>query len=283
MCFLDVKPVGVVAKGQPPDHLWPVVKKGVKMKILRFLLILFVVMLLPSFALASTIEISSIPDYKVSGGDMDGMQVTVSYGDGSQDTEIWSDNDSTTTNPYDGGATGTAGWALSFDGEDTYSGTDSWLFSSGSTGISAITIDAFSGGVVFDILSIAYDANPDLTWPIDTAKDTPNSSWGYWQGNGTSGEDTFGYIKIEDNLWYKWEFLNEVAIIGDSDGANGDVFGALSITFLDGEDGAPTLFQNNSFEFLLDTDFAVVPEPSTMLLFGLGLLGIGAIGRKKMV
>jgi len=60
------------------------------------------------------------------------------------------------------------------------------------------------------------------------------------------------------------------------------LFGSLYIDFLSvtGASFADTL------TFRADTDFVAgrenpVPEPGTMLLFGLGLLGIGAVGRKK--
>lgn len=63
---------------------------------------------------------------------------------------------------------------------------------------------------------------------------------------------------------YVWEFAFDASMLGGLDGHN-------SISFHN------TLECGND---LMEASYNMVPEPTTMILFGLGLLGVGAIRRK---
>jgi hypothetical protein len=223
-----------------------------------FLLLIGTLVFMSSNAVASTIYVPGIKTYTVGGSDMNGMRVTVNFQTGSSETAIWK-----TTGTDSGAASGT-GWSLSFDGPDTWKYGASWSFISDDA-VSSLSIDALTGGTVFDIYY-----KPELTpgsklgwFSLDLTNDNAPSP----PSDNPNGSVSFANYSVG------YDFENPVALVGQL--PYDDLFANVTLTF-----NAPQSFtQTDPFQFQLDTD-AVVPEPTTLLLLGLGLLGLAGIGSK---
>lgn len=101
------------------------------------------VTLLGSVGATSAATITSLAGFTTTGSDMSGMEVTVSFQNGTSSTALWS------ATGAGSGAASTGGWALTQSG-DTFGSP--WTFSNntGST-ISSLFINAILGNTVFDI------------------------------------------------------------------------------------------------------------------------------------
>ncbi len=219
----------------------------------------------------------------VSGSDMAGMEISVTFEGNSSDTQTW---ESLTGD--EGGASGTD-WELTYTGSNTWPSTStSWTLES-TEKITSLVIDAATGGIFFDIFS-GFINNPDYI-PSDDANydpsipyiissnypDTDGSYSGWWQG--LEFQDPSANISSTpdktfegDTTDYSWIFSDPVNLDGSD--AQGDLFGKLTINFKSSV---------TNFSFLADTDMAAVPEPSTLLLVAFGFLGAAGIGRKTVI
>ena len=174
--------------------------------------------------------------------DMEGIEITAFFGDGTQETQVWSALSSTL------GGVSTSSWSLLLDGNtfgDYDSSTDTfygdWILSnlSVANGIVGLTVNAGIADMFFDIIP-------------GTATSTPGSE----AGRPFAASDELAIATFTDEY------------------SAPDLFGTMAITGFN-------LISGEQLVFLTDTDSAEVPEPSTMFTFALGLIALTSLRKKS--
>lgn len=204
-----------------------------------------------------------VTESEVDGAEMTGMEVTVTFADGSMDSGFWATTSMDGLVPnwegFAGAASGTD-WMLSQAGytEGNVSGDDIlgiWtLMNDSAQAITGFSIDALAGGVAFDV--------------ILTPEVTPSSQGGKpfiaFIGDTVSGgsEVTTVTAALSDKLAVAYD----------------DLFGTLMVMF----DTGSELASNASINFWIDTDKVMkVSAPSTVGVLLMGLFLAARISRKK--
>lgn len=212
---------------------------------------------------------TGLTSYQTQGNEMLGMAFTFYFTDGSSQTATWTNfvGNSSGVTITKGNDTFSMTMA---DTADTYTAT--WSTTSDISGISnslsidKILIDAGAGNTVFDT--------------ILTSEYTPGSSTGR-----EFSVSSFGY-----GYDIQATYSGQVALNGT---VYGDLYRYLTIDFVNGAFG-PADLRNRTWRhedfinFVADTDnlkitgdLKPIPEPTTMLLFGTGLIGLAAASRRR--
>lgn len=203
-----------------------------------------------------------VTDSEVDGSEMTGMEVTVTFADGSMDSGTWATTSTDGLIPnregYAGAASGTdwmlsqAGWTEgNVDGDDILG---IWtLMNDSAQAITGFSIDALAGGVAFDVI-----LTPEVTPDSDGGK-----PFIAFMGNTVSGgaEVTTVSANLSDQL----------------NAAYDDLFGTLMVMF----DSGAELGSSQSINFWVDTDTVQVNAPSTIGVLLMGMFLAARISRKK--
>ncbi len=230
---------------------------------------------------SSPYEVNFIETWDTTGNDMDGMEITVVDSSGASSTAVWADN---------AGAQGT-GWSLTLDYYEKTTWHNSgvprpgafWSFKvEEDFEAKQLTINALPGATVFDVIYDPYT--------------TPNSVYG-WKMNWEDLNDKPGYASYDSNgdpvgpqdtidrtttyTDFLAKYSNPVFLTNAS--PLYDLYGTLTIDFNVDSPLLKNYFTSDSTLFFgADTDnINPVPEPTTLLLFGTGLIGLATMRQRK--
>lgn len=215
-------------------------------------------------------DVTSVNDTLTSLG-MLGMQVTATFSGGGSEALNWALPVSGSVYDYVGstyaGVTGSTGgsWSLYAAG-NTFAAL--WQFTGGSDAITSLSFAGFQSNLVFDRTTTFPDYG--TTGSFSGRDFTPDTN-----GDG-----------FADNPNWTVTYFDAVGLNGAA--PVGDLYGGLKIDF--GTGG-----YSGNFSFLQDTDSIVpgtsvppgggggtsVPEPSSLLLLGLGVVGLAFFGRNR--
>lgn len=202
-----------------------------------------------AFDAGTTQETTALTGFGTTGDLMAGMSLTAYFSNNTSETVTWLD-----LGGLSGGATGT-GWSL-FETGDTWD--QNWTLTSTGAQIDRLFIDGGVGDTVFDT---------------------------YFGGvTGTTGSALGKNFSVTGGLGaydITATYRDAVALTGNA--AVGDLFRYLDIDFTTSAFGSGT----TTLTFITDTDnlkfggdIAAVPEPSTYILLGSGLMGLAWVRRR---
>ena len=218
------------------------------------------------FSPGNTQMATAVTNFNATFGALSGMTIGWTYLDGGHGAGVWTCGTytcSVTSSGPDGS------FSLSANKNDlVFFG----LWDLSGTNVTGFTLDAAPASAVFDVTS--------------PAPGTPGSSYGH--DYNYCGSLFFGICW--DNTTDHWStsatYSYPVAIIGDNGNQPyGDIWEVLQVSFGKTFNGSAQFEQDDDLVSGLQGDpgspLAVTPEPATMSLLALGLVGLGVAGRRR--
>ena len=207
---------------------------------------------LGSIGSANAATITALTGFSTLGSNMDGMEITVNFQNGTSSTDIWRDLNSTK------GGAGTGGWELTQSG-DTFGGQ--WQFKNNTgANITSLVINAITGKTVFDIFG--------------NSEGTPQSA------NGIKYYTASGFAPTS------FEYGNIVNLSGQA--PVGDLYGQLTLSWASGISSGQFLnfvadTDNATFVVTTTDNNKPVPVPGFVagVVFAAGFLGSKEINKRK--
>lgn len=201
---------------------------------------------------ASAATITALTSFSTLGSDMDGMEVTVNFQDGTSSTALWADLNATS------GGAGVGGWSLTQSGNTASSNpSNNWVFQNNtSASISSLVINAILGKTVFDITPL----NPS----------TP----------GSAGGRPFTFVSGVNPTTVLYDNIVNI----DGQAAVGDLFGELTLSWANGFSSGNVLryrADTDNATFVVSTDNPSKPVPVPGVVAGVALAA-GFFGNKEI-
>jgi len=202
---------------------------------------------------------SGLTGFSTLGSEMTGMTFTFTLAGGTVKTSTWGSLGSGTYGVVVANGNDSLRIAMSGDSFTTLWDSDDIVNGNNGISIDKFVIDAGAGNAVFDVLSNSVGT-------AGSADGRPFSTT-----NSTGG----GFDILAT-------YSGRVALTGNA--PVGDLYRYLTVDFINGQFGP----DYDVIDFYADTDslklkgdLNPIPEPTTMLLFGAGILGLAGVARKK--
>ena len=221
---------------------------------------------------------------------MTGLQIMVTFSDNSTASCTWATQTTTTGHCVSANeftVAGTDGANATYNGTWTLTNNNSSLYIKAVSFYGSGTGNTAGGLTSFNACGTYTGTYPTGTFTANTSPTgafcgsagtgTPNASYG-WTASGVAG----GTANLAPNtVTYSNPIANYNTTLSPGHNPVGDEFSTVNFGFCTSGTGCVAFAATDSIAFQMDTDTLGTPEPATLGLVGISLLGFAALRRKK--